>query len=176
MRVLINIFCRAQVSLTSRLLYSVVNLERWHQGFKRDSTHSSENREAFQNKSFLLLNWYVERNRIQVKKRPKLKTMFLVLEIKEDYQGYKTKDLCLAIQFTIKQVILFSLSEVHWDWQQRNNVFWTVRYAYHILVSHLYMSDTWFCSGPSWRNIYIYILKILPFRKTLSYMVNQQIA
>lgn len=123
MRILIY-FCKAQVSLASRFLYSVVNLERWHQGFKHDSVHSS--------------------------------TMFLVVETQEDYQGYRTKDLCLAIQFTIEQVMLFSLSVVHRDWQQRNNVFWTVRYAYHILISHLYMSDIWFCSGISRRNIYVF--------------------
>lgn len=102
-----------------------------------------------------MLDWYVERSRIQVKKCPRLKTMFLVVKIQEDYWGYRTKIFCLTIQFTIKQVILFSLSEVHWDRQQRNNVFWSVRHAYHILASHLCMSDIWFCSGLSQRKICI---------------------
>lgn len=131
------------------MLYWVVNLERWCQGFQHEGTHSSENREALQNKSFLLLDWYVERSRVQVKKHPKLKAMFL------DYQSYRRKIFCLTRQFTVKQVISFSLSEVHWDRQWRNNVFWTVRYAYHILASHLCMSDIWFCSGLSQRNICI---------------------
>lgn len=108
--------------------------------------------EAYQTKSFLLLNWYIERSKIRVKKRPRLKTIPLVVEIQEDYQGYRTKLFCLIIQFAIKEVILFSPSEIHWDRQQRNNVFQTVRYVYHILASHFYMSDIWFGFGLPQRN------------------------